>query len=161
MKKYLLMFSALVGFATMAYARGPAPVAPNGTIYPPEYGGFFYSTSNFSVDGGTVTGQSVIYAVNFGSGTTNDYVDIFETTSTVTGSSYTIVTNPNAERVYRIYNVANSTAVTPAAQARGLSPAGSIKVGGKGGWNWKPRDNTNPGITVLFIGGYLWDSGGN
>lgn len=158
MKKYKLLASLglLFVLAGAAYAGTKYyPESSNGTAVPETYGGFKYSTSGFVVDGGTINagGGITIYGAMFSSGTVDDRVDIFVTTAAASS-------NPHTRKVMSIYNVGNSTSSQAGSQARGFSPAGNIRID-QDFVMWKPRDSSNPMITLLFEGGKNLDSGGN
>ena len=139
MKK--ILFSLVVLLSVCGYVVANPPEASDGSSMPVEYGGLKFSTSSFSINGATITGKATIPYVIFSSGTVDDYVSIFQTTSPT-------MTNPHVNEVARIYNVGNSTAPTPAAFGRGVSPAGNIRVGSN--WMWKPSVTAYNIITLLY-----------
>lgn len=157
MKKFLLTALVMLSLATLAKA-GPlrdTPVGPEGALITADYGGVLYSTASFPwgstaalgvrvttvcINAVSFTCKGVFYGVIFTSGTTFDFVDVFDSTSTDAGNMQGAIT--------RLYNVSGSTGGV-GASAQGFSgPPKPIRF--SEGLFIRPNTGAYNSITTLY-----------
>lgn len=142
MKKLILSISLLVGLGVYSFGSGFTE-SSSGDALPVEYGGLRVSTSNFSLNGATIAGAAVINSVCFSTGSVAEFVEILQTTSTVSQGVGGIWTYA------RVYNVGVATANNDGATSRtGCIDAGKFYVSPN--WFWRASVATYNSLKVLY-----------
>ena len=149
--KTLLIAAVGVLFAGFCYAgiAVVVPAADTAQQADVNYGGVDQSTSAFNVLHTTATiGESLFYGVNFSTGASSDFVDVWDSTGVPSGGGSPGIANLTAQRFYNV-NATTGSATSPGITGAGFNgPKYPVKM--YRGIVWKPSSAAYNSIILYY-----------